>query len=103
MANESLFMKEKLCSFNGEVIKLKYIRLAINLYKLLYLLFFEKWSLRPYTILSPSSFRKILSNYVGAYCNFLTFQMDVNQVNGAGVTVFFYPIFSFFLGKFDRF
>lgn len=39
MANESLFMKEKLCSFNGEVIKLKYIRLAINLYKLLYLLF----------------------------------------------------------------
>lgn len=32
-------MKEKLCSFNGEVIKLKYIRLAINLYKLLYLLF----------------------------------------------------------------
>lgn len=39
MANESLFMKEKLCGFNGEVIKLKYIRLAINLYKLLYLLF----------------------------------------------------------------
>ena len=39
MANESLFMEEKLRSFNGEVIKLKYIRLAINLYKLLYLFF----------------------------------------------------------------
>lgn len=88
MANESLFMKEKLCGFNGEVIKLKYIRLAINLYKLLYLLFSKNGLCDLTLYYHQAAFAKFLSNYVGAYCNFLTFQMDVKQVNGAGVTVF---------------